>query len=221
MYIESRKRSGRPDNLMVFNFRSIEKDFNPYIKSLESCSEKFKKFDCVDDWDRLIEKLKNRCDDKYAQGDIVASSVLFADEYAEFMQLVSLLLIDMSVPTKHQYKISMPCPICQREGFILFSHDDIEQENRYECRICGFERIESAGQDNDESIRQDDSLYAGVVYVKEIIDNNEIVGFYRFKKDTSLAEANLLVNDLKEQDEVVEVFAFWFDNDTLEVKIIK
>lgn len=79
--------------MMVFNFTSIEEDFEPYIEELRRHTNRLNDEDYRRWYSELIDKLQHRCDSKYAKGDVVATSMLFADEAATFMHMLSYILI--------------------------------------------------------------------------------------------------------------------------------
>ena len=93
MFITAKKRSGRNESLMVFNFTSIEGDFKPFIEEMERHTADLHNEHEQKLWSELIDKIQTRCDDYYAKGNVVASSSLFADEAALFMEMASLLLV--------------------------------------------------------------------------------------------------------------------------------
>ncbi|MBQ8626087.1 MAG: hypothetical protein IJ419_07995 [Agathobacter sp.] len=219
MQIYSKKRKDRNENLVVFGFTSIEQDFNPYIEALESYTKRFHDDDYAAWWSELVKKIKNRCDTKYANGDVVASSSLFADEYAEFIELASILLIQSATPIPRQYKISMPCPSCQREGVIDFTHNEATQENVCSCRLCGFERNES--EIENIKPKTQDSFYAGIIFSKRVINGEEYCAMNKFKYETTFDEAKSTVENIKSDKGVQEIIATWFDKDTLEIKVIR
>lgn len=216
MYITSRKRSGRSDNLMVFNFRSIEEDFEPFIDGLEQCSQKFKDNKCSKLWMDIVNKIKNRCDSKYAHDDIVVSSTLFADEYAEFMQLASWLLINHD---KYDVSSKLPfsCPICQREGHIILT--DKGNKVKYFCALCGFERTEITNEiSKSEPII---SIGAGAIILKHYKENNNVIcSMHQVPRRSSIYDVNRMITQMQSEFNVSEFFATWFDEETLEIKII-
>ncbi len=93
MWIEAKKRSGRNENLFVFQFTSMELDYEPYIEHLTEIVPVLGNERAEDRLIQLIHRLQARCDDTYANGEVVASSFLFADEMAEMTTHMSYLLL--------------------------------------------------------------------------------------------------------------------------------
>ncbi|WP_461878779.1 hypothetical protein [Fusicatenibacter sp.] len=96
MWIEAKRRSGRNENLFVFQFTSLELDYEPYIQHLTDIvpvlgNERAE--DRLIQLIQLIHRLQARCDDTYTNGEVVASSFLFADEMAEMTTHMSYLLL--------------------------------------------------------------------------------------------------------------------------------
>lgn len=93
MFVEAKKRNNRNESLLVFCFTSIEEDFEPFIAEMIKKADAFMYEDQRKTWLELIEKIRSRCDDKYAHDNVVVSSSLFANEAAKFMKLAPYLLI--------------------------------------------------------------------------------------------------------------------------------
>lgn len=93
MWIEAKRRSGRNENLFVFQFTSLELDYEPYIQHLTDIVPVLGNERAEDRLIQLIHRLQARCDDTYANGEVVASSFLFADEMAEMTTHMSYLLL--------------------------------------------------------------------------------------------------------------------------------
>lgn len=92
MWIEAKKRRNRSESLFVFQFDSQEEDFEPYVEHLTEIVPQLMQPRAEERMLSLIEHLKARCDDKYADDEVEVSSFLFADEMAEFTTHMSYLL---------------------------------------------------------------------------------------------------------------------------------
>ena len=90
MKIETKKRKDRSESLFVFNFES-EDDYQGMIMFLESWAEsEGASADAENVYVRnvvkeLVDKIKERCDAKYARKGVVCSSCLFADEMSKLV----------------------------------------------------------------------------------------------------------------------------------------
>lgn len=95
MWIEAMRRKGRAESLFVFNFSSVKEDYIPYINHLESIASKVRIGEYEDRYRVLVMKLRSRCDDRYADGEVAVSTFLFADEMAELTTHMSFLLLEV------------------------------------------------------------------------------------------------------------------------------
>lgn len=84
MRIRPVKRHGRGgETMFAFEFRD-EEDLT-WLSTLEDLAEDtIQHEDCKKHLFEYISTLRSRCDDKYARDDVAMSSVLFADEMADF-----------------------------------------------------------------------------------------------------------------------------------------
>ena len=76
-------------NLFVFQFTSLELDYEHLTDIVPVLGNE----GAEDRLIQLIHRLQARCDDTYANGEVVASSFLFADEMAEMTTHMSYLLL--------------------------------------------------------------------------------------------------------------------------------
>lgn len=95
MFVEAKTRKDRKESLLIFCFTSIEEDFKPFIEEMEKRADAFLYPHQKEKWLEIIGKIKDRCDDKYAHDNIVASACLFANEAADYLKLVPYLLIGL------------------------------------------------------------------------------------------------------------------------------
>ena len=95
MFVEAKTRKDRKESLLIFCFTSIEEDFKPFIEEMEKRADAFLYPHQKEKWLEIIGKIKERCDDKYAHDNIVASACLFANEAADYLKLVPYLLIGL------------------------------------------------------------------------------------------------------------------------------
>lgn len=96
MWIEALRRKGRAESLYVFNFLSMKEDYLPYVEHMERIASRVRVPEYEYRFRELITKIKSRCDDMYAKGDVVLSSFLFADEMAELATHMSFLLLEVT-----------------------------------------------------------------------------------------------------------------------------
>lgn len=95
MWIEAKRRKDRAESIFVFNFSSVKEDYLPYINHLEGIASRVRVEEYEYRFRALITKLRSRCDDRYADGEVVVSTFLFADEMAELTTHMSFLLLEV------------------------------------------------------------------------------------------------------------------------------
>lgn len=93
MWIRPMRRRGRCESLFVFEFTSIEEDYIPFILHMEKIAALIPTEKCKAYFGGLIDKLRSRCDNRYATGGVVASTFLFDDEMAELTTHMAYLLL--------------------------------------------------------------------------------------------------------------------------------
>ena len=72
---------------------SIEEDYIPFILHMEKITALIPTEKCKAYFGELIDKLRSRCDNRYAAGEVVASTFLFDDEMAELTTHMAYLLL--------------------------------------------------------------------------------------------------------------------------------
>lgn len=95
MFVEAKTRKDRKESLLIFCFTSIDEDFKPFIEEMEKHADAFLYPHQKEKWLEIIGKIKDRCDDKYAHDNVVASACLFANEAADYLKLASYLAISL------------------------------------------------------------------------------------------------------------------------------
>lgn len=93
MWIRPMRRRGRSESLFVFEFTSIEEDYIPFILHMEKITALIPTEKCKAYFGELIDKLRSRCDNRYAAEEVVASTFLFDDEMAELTTHMAYLLL--------------------------------------------------------------------------------------------------------------------------------
>lgn len=68
MWIRPMRRRGRSESLFVFEFTSIEEDYIPFILHMEKIAALIPTEKCKVYFGELIDKLRSRCDNRYATG---------------------------------------------------------------------------------------------------------------------------------------------------------
>ena len=87
MWIRTMRRRGRSESLFVFEFTSIEEDYIPFIFHMEKIAALIPTEKCKAYFGELIDKLRSRCDNRYAAGEVVD------DEMAELTTHMAYLLL--------------------------------------------------------------------------------------------------------------------------------
>ena len=91
MYIECRNQTGTDRSMFIIDFFS-EKDLSNLVDLLDRVADLCGNSPKTHNLRGSINKIRERCSDRYAKGDIAISSVMFDDEMARLtMSLIGAL----------------------------------------------------------------------------------------------------------------------------------
>lgn len=103
MIMEIKKRKTGDGILFVFQFATKE-EYRENIRNLKICSEYFHD-DEKSEYQKIIEKIEDRCNDKYSNDKTALSSALFPDEVMVFVPCINRLISEAAKGIKYKKRV--------------------------------------------------------------------------------------------------------------------